>query len=162
MNVNEDIALSTVIVRSKTKATADKVKLILLQISHEIECAGVYPYNGGELSKNEVCRRAGIGKTTIFSPKQSEVNKMVDAFLESFQLKSNKASGRRTYQELSAAWKQKYIDLSASHHKTELDFQALRNDYERLLRNNNVLHEEVAYLREILNKMKIKIVVPIK
>lgn len=160
--MNKKIAPHLVSVRPRTKAAADKVKLILLQISHEIECAGVYPYNGGKLSKNEVCRRAGIGKTTIFSPKQLEVNKMVDAFLESFKLSPEKASSRRTYQELSAAWKQKYIDLSASHHKTELDLQALRNDYEGLSRNNELLHEEVACLREALNKTKIKIVVPIK
>ncbi|QJC81568.1 hypothetical protein [Pseudomonas umsongensis] len=148
---------------ARTQLIFTKVKNMLDDMREEIQLnGGVYPYNGGKISKNEVCRRAGIGKTTIFSDKQRELNSHVDAWLDQFLPKKNYNSQRKSKTELAAQWKSKFLALSESHHVTELDLQALRSDYDKILEKNVALQCKLDALMESLKSQKVKIIFPIK
>ncbi|AZE50429.1 hypothetical protein C4K04_4774 [Pseudomonas chlororaphis] len=96
---------------------------------------GIYPQNGGAISKNEVARRAGIGKTTFFTPKQQELNARVDVWLETLKMQETvgRTRVRRTYAERVETWKDKYQALENSHRKTELDLQVAEAEREEAL-----------------------------
>lgn len=86
---------------------------------------GIYPMNGGAVSMNEVARRAEISLTTLFSPRQKELGKVVKAWVES--LKKTEVVGRkrvqRTLAERSEDWRNLFLALQDTHIATELDLQ---------------------------------------
>lgn len=86
---------------------------------------GIYPENGGAVSMNEVARRAKISGTTLFSPKQKELGKIVKVWVGSLKKKDvvGRMRVRRTVFERSEDWRKKYIALQDTHIATELDLQ---------------------------------------
>jgi hypothetical protein len=116
---------------------------------------GIYPHNGGAVSKNEIARRAGIGKTTLFAPKQSGLNAQVDRWLKALKGQEvvGRTAARRSVLERAEAWKAKYHDLENSHRKTELDLQAAMAEYEEALTLIAKLQTENATLLEQLGKL---------
>lgn len=115
---------------------------------------GIYPHNGGAVSKNEIARRAGIGKTTLFAPRQSALNSRVDHWLQSLKQSElvGRVATRRNVQERAEAWRAKYRDLESSHRKTELDLQAALADYHEALALIARLQTENVTLLEQLAK----------
>lgn len=113
---------------------------------------GIYPMNGGAVSKNEVARRAGIGITTLFSPKQKKLGKKVDLWL--ITLKKKETVGRervrRTYAERAEDWKERYLALQDSHVKTELDLMEALAEKEKAVTEAQNLRDEKALLLEQL------------
>ena len=114
--------------RGEARSTdvAHKVKDAMIVITAEMKAnGGIYPANGGAVSKNEVARRAGISLTTLFSSKQKELGKQVNLWLDT--LKKRETIGRqrvrRTFAERAEDWKARYLALQDSHVKTELDLQ---------------------------------------
>jgi hypothetical protein len=135
-----------------------KVRAVMDIIKEEVSSnSGIYPHNGGLISKNEISRRAGIGMTTLFTKKQSKFRAEIDLWL--VDLMSNSVDSpcgiRLSHAERAEAWKRKYEALSLSHHLSELDLQAARSDLERaetiikkmVLENNN-LRGELLGLRQ--------------
>ncbi|WP_460045088.1 hypothetical protein [Pseudomonas sp. S2_H01] len=113
-----------------------KIISIMSVISEELKNNdGIYPNNGGVLSKNEVARRAGIGKTTLFSAAQKELNCKVDLWLDGLKNSTlpPRSVAKGKYLQRLDAWKAKYDALENSHRKTELDLQTLEAEHEKLL-----------------------------
>jgi len=111
---------------ARTAEVEAKVREAMLTIQKEMAANnGIYPENGGAVSMNEVARRAKISETTLFSPKQKELGKLVKAWIES--LKKKEVVGRmrvqRTVFERSEDWRKKYLALQDAHIATELDLQ---------------------------------------
>lgn len=105
---------------------ARRVQIAMTTIMDEIKAnKGIYPHNGGAISKNEVARRAEINPTTLFSPKQRALGERVTLWLD--QLKNKETVGRmrvrRSFAERAEDWKTRYLALQMSHIKTELDLQ---------------------------------------
>ncbi|MBD0679931.1 hypothetical protein [Pseudomonas sp. PSB11] len=141
--------------KERTAEIEHKVLAAMDNIMVEIKANdGIYPYNGGALSKNEVARRAGIGKSTFFSPKQVELSFRVDLWLDA--IKKKEAVGRirvrRTYAERIEVWKAKYQALENSHIKTELDLQSAQAELEEELTLVANLKAQNAVLLEQLRK----------
>lgn len=112
--------------KARTAAVEARVREAMVTIQKEMAAnSGIYPENGGAVSMNEVARRAKISETTLFSPKQKELGKLVKAWVES--LKKTEVVGRKNVQrtifERSEDWRKKYIALQDAHIATELDLQ---------------------------------------
>jgi hypothetical protein len=141
--------------QARTSEIERKVLEVMDIIISEIDCnSGVYPYNGGSVSKNEVSRRAEIGKTTLFSAKQTSLNEIVNNWLEALK---NKRVVKRTlilrgHAERAKAWKAQYLSLAASHHKTELDLLAAQSELEVALVQLAKLQSEKEILLAQLKK----------
>lgn len=135
---------------ARTAEVETKVREAMVTIKNEMVAnSGIYPENGGAVSMNEVARRAKISETTLFSPKQKELGKIVKAWVESLKKKEvvGRMRVRRTFYERSEDWREKYLALQDSHIATELDLQdanvqlqdaqkalaELRDKYEALL-----------------------------
>lgn len=111
---------------ARTAGVEAKVREAMVTIQKEMAAnQGIYPENGGAVSMNEVARRAKISETTLFSPKQKELGKIVKTWVES--LKKTEVVGRirvhRTVFERSEDWRDKYLALQDAHIGTELDLQ---------------------------------------
>lgn len=109
---------------ARTAQVAAKVREAMTNIEKEMsDNQGIYPVNGGAVSMNEVARRAAISLTTLFSPKQKELGRVVKAWVES--LKKTEVVGRkrvqRTLAERSEDWRNLFLALQDTHIATELD-----------------------------------------
>jgi len=132
---------------------ARKVKDAMDIIKAELKAnGGIYPANGGAISKNEVARRAGISLTTLFSPKQKELGRHVTLWLEA--LKKKETIGcqrvRRTFAERAEDWKSLFLALQNSHIKTELDLQGAQSERDDAVAEVKRLRDEKAALLEQL------------
>ncbi|MGB4066215.1 MAG: hypothetical protein WBK19_20500 [Azonexus sp.] len=132
---------------------AQRVQEAMRTIEAEMKAnKGIYPHNGGAISKNEVARRAEINPTTFFSPKQRALGESVSLWLDT--LKKKEAVGRmrvrRTFVQRAEDWKTRYLALQDSHVKTELDLlqaeaerDEARAEAEKLRQDNAVLLEQL-------------------
>lgn len=130
-----------------------KVKEAMDAIMAEIKSnGGIYPANGGAVSKNEVARRAGISLTTLFSAKQKELGQQVTLWLDA--LKKKETIGcqrvRRSFVERAEDWKSRYLALQDSHVKTELDLQFAHAERDEAVAEAQRLRDEKAALLEQL------------
>ena len=122
--------------KERTVEVEHKVLAAMDTITAEIkENGGIYPHKGGSVSKNEVARRAGIGKTTFFTSKQAELNTRVDMWLDSLKKKETigRMRVRLSFTERIKAWEAKHQDLENAHIKTELDLQSAQAELEEAL-----------------------------
>ena len=111
---------------ARTAGVEARVREAMTSIQKEMaNNQGIYPANGGAVSMNEVARRAEISLTTLFSPKQKELGKIVKAWIES--LKKTEVVGRkrvqRTLAERSEDWRNLFLALQDTHIATELELQ---------------------------------------
>lgn len=111
--------------KARTAEVEAKVREAMVTIQKEMAANGIYPANGGAVSMNEVARRAKISETTLFSPKQKELGKIVKTWVECLKKKEvvGRMRVRRTVFERSEDWRKKYLALQDTHIATELDLQ---------------------------------------
>ncbi len=134
----------------------------MTQIEAEMDANdGIYPQNGGAVSKAEVARRAGAHDTTFHSPKQAEFGTEVGDWVK--RLKSRKAVSRGAVRrELStriADWKALYEGLQQSHRDTELDLQQTKSELAEMQFELQRTQQENTQLRQDLAKLtKLKVV----
>lgn len=150
--------------KERTVEVEHKVLAAMDAITAEIkDNGGIYPHNGGSVSKNEVARRAGIGKTTFFTPRQAELNTRVEMWLDS--LKKTETVGRMrvrlSFAERIKAWETKYQNLENAHIKTELDLQSAQAELEEELVLVGKLRDQNAALLEQLRMAGASKVIPI-
>ncbi|UQB35472.1 MULTISPECIES: hypothetical protein [Pseudomonas syringae group] len=147
----------------RTLGVRTRILAAMVEIEQEIQASGgFYLANNGRLSKSELCRRAGLGKTTIFAVQHSILSDSIDEWLEKLNNISKRSSSRRNASELASAWKSRYLALSNSHHKTELDLISMKAKYDHLSNIYDDLRLENASLRAALEKFEAKVIVPIK
>lgn len=118
---------------ARTAGVETKVREAMSTIQQEMAAnGGLYPANGGAVSMNEVARRASISLTTLFSPKQKELGRIVKSWIES--LKKTELVGRkrvqRTLAERSNDWRDLFLALQDTHIATELDLQDAKVELE--------------------------------
>ncbi|ADL56754.1 hypothetical protein [Gallionella capsiferriformans] len=130
-----------------------KVKEAMNTIMAEIKSnGGIYPANGGAVSKNEVARRAGISETTLFTPKQKELGKKVTLWLEALKKKETigRQRVRRTFEDRAEDWKSRFLALQDSHIKTELDLQVAQSERDEAIAEVQRLRNENAVILDQL------------
>lgn len=132
---------------------AQRVKTAMRIIETEVkENEGIYPHNGGAISKNEVARRAEINPTTLFSPKQKALGEQVSLWLDTLKKKETvgRMRVRRTFAERAEDWKTRYLALQDSHIKTELDLQQAEAERDEARAEAAKLRQDNAALLEQL------------
>ncbi|MYN46770.1 hypothetical protein GTP23_17140 [Pseudoduganella sp. FT93W] len=132
-----------------------RVRAVMKSIEAEIaENEGVYPHNEGAVSGAEVARRADIHPTTLYSKKQRELGIEVGNWLK--RLKATEPIGRGAAKKKLvtriADWKQLFENLKQSYRDTELDLQQTQADLAESLKTIQLLREENANLRALLEK----------
>jgi hypothetical protein len=103
-----------------------KVREAMATIKKEMATnGGIYPEHGGKVSMNEVARRAGISETTLFSPKQKELGRVVKDWVEALKKTGTvtRMRVRRTFQERAEDWRKLYLALKDQHILVELELQ---------------------------------------
>lgn len=67
---------------ARASAVEAKVRDAMRLIEGELQAnSGIYPANGGGVTKSELARRAGISGATLFAPRQKALRESVDAWL---------------------------------------------------------------------------------
>jgi hypothetical protein len=151
--------------KKRSMEIAVKVRSTMNRIVDEIRSnEGVYPFNKGSLSSAELCRRANIHPTTLFTPKQRELGREVNAWLE--QVKTGNTVGRaavrRSLGERIEDWRQLYNALAQAHRDTELELQQLEFEKNHLLNDLTDLQLKNRCLEDRLNELMGSNVVPLK
>lgn len=140
--------------RQRGELRSANIRKVVIKALDDIEAEmraneGIYPLNGGALSKSEISRRAGISDTTLYSPKQKELNEKVGRWLES--LKEKKVVGRtnirKSQLERAADWKEKHDALQNMHIVTELEIQSLRAELDVVVQERDQALEAITLLR---------------
>ena len=109
---------------------------------------GVYPANGGAVSKNEVARRAGIHHTTLFSDKQKRLGERVSRWCELLKRKETvgRVRVRRTYAERAEDWETRYRLVATHLDLAELKVQSAESERDDALAKVQELERENAAL----------------
>jgi hypothetical protein len=130
-----------------------KVLAAMATIKAEMKAnGGVYPENGGAVSKNEVARRAEISPSTLFSPKQRGLGDRVRQWVEDLEQKAGTGRMRvqRTYAQRAEDWKTEYLTVVDSYRKAELLLQSAQAERDEALTSVDKLKTENAALLEQL------------
>lgn len=141
----------------RTAMIAEKVECALATIAHEIaENGGIYPSNGGVVSKDEIARRAGIGENTLYAPAQHATWKRVDDWLDELMPPNSEedhpVSQARTSSQRAAAWKARCRKLEEGRILVELELQQAKAEREEALANASQLRRQVTALQEQLRQ----------
>lgn len=114
--------------KARSAAVAMKVRKAMKTIVAEMKAnGGIYPQNGGAVSKNEVARRAQISLSTLSSPIQKNLGKRVSRWVEILRAKETvgRKRVRKTHQQRAEDWKAIHDRLQQRHYKTELELQQM-------------------------------------
>jgi hypothetical protein len=131
--------------QARTDAVETKVLKAMEIIKQEMAAnGGIYPNNRGAVGISEVARRGGIHETTLYAPKQAQLKKKVEEWLDS--LKERDAVGReksrRKLIERVDDWRQSYNDLRDQHILVELELQDSQARLEELRAMYDALLEQ--------------------
>ncbi len=131
---------------AKTAKVHQKVDDAIRTITDEMQAnGGFYPNNGGAVSMAEIARRAEINEATFY--KKDNVALKVRASLWLDTLKKEATVGRmrvrKTFQQRAEGWHEKYKALETRHCITELQFQQLQAEHEKLQHDYDVLLEQM-------------------
>ncbi|MBS1229804.1 MAG: hypothetical protein H6R17_3081 [Proteobacteria bacterium] len=124
---------------------------------------GIYPANGGAVSKNEVARRAGIHPTTLFSDKQKRLGERVSRWCELLKRKETvgRVRVRRTYAERAEDWEARYTLVVTHLDLAELKVQAAESERDDAIAKVQKLERENAALLDQMRKSAAGKVTPI-
>ncbi len=109
---------------------------------------GIYPHNGGSLSRAELSRRLALDESTI-RKNHKPLYEAIKVWIAGLSNGSptNKTQARRSETERAAAWKQQYQDLLASYHVHELDWQEMTAELSDTRVKLNVVKAEMADIK---------------
>lgn len=130
-----------------------KVLAAMATIEAEMRAnSGIYPANGGAVSKNEVARRAEISPSTLFSPKQRALGDRVLQWVEDLEQKAGTGRMRvqRTYAQRAEDWKTEYLAVVDNYRRAELLLQSAQAERDEALALVEKLKAENAALLEQL------------
>lgn len=131
---------------AKTAKLHQKVDDAIRAITAEMQGnGGIYPHNGGAVSMAEVARRAEINEATVYKRGNVALKERVSLWLDTLKKKETvgRMRVRKTHQQRAEAWHEKYKALETSHCITELQFQQLQAEHEKLQRDYDALLEQV-------------------
>lgn len=130
----------------KTAKVHRQVDDAIRAIAEEMQAnGGIYPSNGGAVSMAELARRAGINEATLYKKSNAALKERAVLWLDALKKKETvgRVQVRRSYQECAEGWHEKYKALETRHGITELQFQQLQAQHEKLKREYDALMEQM-------------------
>ena len=123
---------------------------------------GIYPANGGAVSKNEVARRAGIHYTTLYSDKQKRLGERVSRWCDLLKRKETvgRVRVRRTYAERAEDWATRYSLVVTHLALAELKAQSAQSERDDALAKVQKLEQEITALLEQMRAGAVGKVIP--
>ena len=107
------------------QATIDKLKATAALIDEEIAQTGYYPEKYGRLSRKELCRRAGVGESTLKNPTHRATNARVKARLRKAARAKGKAPPPLT-EDPANSLEQKHALLANHYNASKIECAQLR------------------------------------
>lgn len=143
----------------RTKEVVKKVRAAMRSIEADVEGKdGIYPLNGGRLSKAELCRRAGISEITLMGKAhKASLNVEVDAWLKQIRtgMRQGKKSVRRAVTDRADQWKAHLDEIAQRYVEAKLELIECRAQLETLAKEKAALEAENASLREQVTAGKV-------
>ncbi len=131
---------------AKTAKVHQKVDDAIRAITAEMQTnGGIYPRNGGAVSMAEIARRAEINEATFYKKDNVALKERVSLWLDTLKKKETvgRMRVRKTFQQRAEGWHEKYKALETRHGITELQYQQLQAEHERLQRDYNALLDQM-------------------
>jgi hypothetical protein len=130
----------------KTAKVVQRVEDAIRAIAEDMQGnGGIYPHNGGAVSMAEIARRAGINESTFYKKDNTQLKERASLWLD--KLKKKETVGRmrvrKTFQQRAENWKEKHDALQTRHGITELQFQQLQAEHEKLRCDYDALLEQM-------------------
>lgn len=130
----------------KTAKTQQRVEDAIRAIADEMHVnGGIYPQNGGAVSIAEIARRAAINEATFYKKDNVALKARVALWLDTLKKKETvgRMRVRKTFQQRAESWKEKYDALQNRHIVTELQFQQLQAEHEKLRHDYDALLDQM-------------------
>lgn len=130
----------------RTAKTLQRIEEAIRAIADEMQAnGGIYPHNGGAVSMAEIARRAGINESTLYKKDNAALKERVSLWLDTLKKKETvgRMRVRKTLLQRAESWKEKYVALKNRHIKTELEFQQLQAEHEKLREDYDSLLEQL-------------------
>ena len=131
---------------AKTAKVHQKVDDAIRTITDEIKTnGGIYPNNGGAVNMAEIARRAEINEATFYKKDNTALKERASLWLDTLKKKETvgRMRVRKTLQQRAEGWDEKYKALETRHCITELQFQQLQAEHEKLQRDYANLLEQM-------------------
>jgi len=122
--------------------TVEKIEAALEAVEAELMQHGYYPENGGRLNRRELCRRAGLGESTLKIQTHADTAAMVDHWLK--RLKKRVPMVKPDVEDAKRA---RITTLGAQLDRIAQLYNAFKIEYERLEKRNAELEATNAELR---------------
>ncbi len=125
--------------------TVAKLDAAMATIVSEIAESGYYPHNKGRVDRAELCRRAGVGASTLKNKTHTETAEKVRLWLR--RLKKTAPVAKPDADEKK---RQRILDLTGQVEQIARNYNRFKIEYDRLLAENARLETENATLRRRL------------
>ena len=127
------------------RRTVEKVKAAIQTMDAELAEHGYYPHNDGRITRKEVCRRAGLGESTLKNRTHANTAVMVDRWLKRLRKRAP------TLKPAAEGAKQARIaSLTEQLHRIANQYNRFKIEYEQLQKTNCELEEENIVLKQQL------------
>lgn len=133
--------------KGRTADVITKLRRAMEEMAKEVEQhEGLYPYNGGQISQSEVCRRAGVKKVTLQGKTHKTTTKVeVDNWVK--QAQTNVVLGRKSVRkvvtERADSWKEAHEAIANQYHLAELELVDARQRIKELEEENEALRGQL-------------------
>jgi FtsZ-binding cell division protein ZapB len=126
--------------------TVEKVESTIRAIEAEMSKHGYYPHNGGRVTSKELCRRAGIGESTLKNKTHAETVALVHRWLERLKKRAPtlKPEADDAKQQRIAALAAQVEQIAQHYHRFKLEYNALVEANARLEDENANLRRQLA------------------
>lgn len=140
--------------KARSMEITQKVRVAIAAIEKDIdENEGIYPYNKARVTKNEICRRAGINPMTLQAPKHKDTTgALVDAFIERLNTETvtGRRSVRKTVTERADTWKLMHEQIANHYQLAKLEMTKQNLQVKQLAKRVKELEAENAELKQQL------------
>lgn len=129
--------------------TVEKIEAAMGTVEAELARHGYYPENGGRLNRRELCRRAGLGKSTLKNRTHADTATAVDHWLKRMK---NRAPTLKP--EVEDAKQARIVGLVAQVERIARHYNDFKIEHEKLQRRNTELEEQNTALRHELRTLR--------
>jgi hypothetical protein len=125
--------------------TVEKIEAAMGTVEAELASHGYYPENGGRLNRRELCRRAGLGESTLKNRTHADTATAVDHWLKRMK---NRAPTLKP--EVEDAKQARIVGLVAHLERIARHYNEFKIEHEKLQKKNAELEKENTALRKEL------------